>query len=61
LLGTFTTGDFPNDVLFDGANIWVVSFLDGTIAKLRPSDGALLGKRIVGNSLHGLAFDGNDV
>jgi len=32
--GTFNVGDGPEDVAFDGANIWVTNYLSGTLSKL---------------------------
>ncbi len=31
---SFTVGNEPNGVAFDGANIWVANFIDGTVTKL---------------------------
>jgi DNA-binding beta-propeller fold protein YncE len=62
-LGTFPVGHGPVDLVFDGANIWAANGLDGTVTKLRASDGANLGSFPVGTPtmqagpLH-LAFDG---
>jgi hypothetical protein len=33
-LGAFKTGNHPSAAAFDGANIWVVNYLDATIGKL---------------------------
>ena len=33
-LGTFNVGSGAVGVAFDGANIWVTNFLDGTVSKL---------------------------
>jgi len=34
LQGTFNVGDSPEGVAFDGANIWVANYDDGTVTKL---------------------------
>jgi DNA-binding beta-propeller fold protein YncE len=34
LLGTFEVGNFPLDVAFDGANIWVTNNQSNTVSKL---------------------------
>ena len=36
-------GQTPVGIAFDGANIWVANFGDGTVTKLRASDGTTLG------------------
>lgn len=33
-VGTFTAGDFPLSLAFDGANIWVANQNSGNVAKL---------------------------
>jgi len=38
--GSFAVGSYPNGVAFDGANIWVSNGNNGTVTKLRASDGA---------------------
>jgi len=45
---TFPVGQQPYGVAFDGANIWVTNNADGTVSKLRASDGAALGTFSVG-------------
>jgi hypothetical protein len=42
LQGTFSVGHIVTGITFDGRNIWVGA-LDGTVWKLRASDGALPG------------------
>ncbi|HEX7959288.1 MAG TPA: PEGA domain-containing protein, partial [Terriglobales bacterium] len=61
LKGNFTVGGSPQGVLFDGLNIWVTNSADGTVSKLRASDGAALGTFAVGGNPHGIAFDGVNV
>ena len=61
LKGNFPVGGLPQGVLFDGLNIWVTNSADGTVSKLRASDGAALGNFPVGGSPHGIAFDGSNV
>jgi DNA-binding beta-propeller fold protein YncE len=48
--------DGPAGVLFDGANIWVANRGEGTVAKLRASDGAL--EAVYPIAGYGVAFDG---
>src|SRR5436853_459537 len=45
---TFPVGIEPNALVFDGANIWVVSKYNSTVTKLRASDGANEGTFAVG-------------
>jgi hypothetical protein len=71
---TFPVGTGPLGVAFDGANIWVVSQVNGTVTKLRAtngnantvtklraSDGAALGTFQVGNGPFGVTFDGTNI
>ncbi len=54
-------------VTFDGRNIWVASYdpsnwgANGTVTKLRASDGAALGTFTVGARPFALAFDGANI
>jgi len=55
-------GNEPVGITFDGANIWTANSGDGTVTKLRASDGSLLGTFSVGSILpYGLAFDGANI
>src|SRR6059058_2170088 len=45
---SFPVGNYPKFLVFDGANIWVTNTVDGTVTKLRASDGANLGTFPVG-------------
>jgi hypothetical protein len=54
LTTSFTVGQQPYGVAFDGANIWTANSGDGTVSKLRASDGTLLGTFKVGNTPYGL-------
>jgi len=38
-LGTFPVGRVPQAAAYDGNNIWVTNYLDGTVTELRASDG----------------------
>lgn len=55
---TFPLQGSPAGIVFDGTNIWVVLNSIGSIAKYRPSDGALLGSYKVTSSPSLIAFDG---
>lgn len=52
------SGWLPQAAVFDGQSIWIANWIDGTVSKLRASDGATLGVFPVGNSPAGAAFDG---
>lgn len=45
---------------FDGANVWV-STSGNYVAKLRTSDGAILGNFSAGNGTENVAFDGANI
>src|SRR5580704_16620710 len=57
----FSVGQSPDGVAFDGANIWTANNGDGTVTKLRSSDGAALGRFSVGGRPSGVCFDGADI
>src|SRR4029077_3594201 len=52
-----TKNSNPYGLAFDGANIWTANS-EGTVTKLRASDGAPLGNFEVGGLPTGIAFDG---
>src|ERR1019366_6621642 len=54
LTTSFAVGNQPYGVAFDGANIWTANFGDGTVTKLRASDGAVLGTFKVGGTPYSL-------
>src|ERR1700674_4395343 len=58
---SFTVGKTKNSnpygIAFDGANIWTANS-EGTVTKLRASDGKTLGTFPAGNGPTGIAFDG---
>src|SRR5262249_917409 len=54
-------GDYPQNLAFDGANIWVVNYFSETVTKLRASDGALLGTFPSGAESWDITFDGANV
>jgi streptogramin lyase len=59
LTTSFKVGTNPYGIAFDGPNVWVTNNGDGTVSKLRPSDGKVLLQRNVSNlPIQGLAFDG---
>jgi DNA-binding beta-propeller fold protein YncE len=62
-MGTFTVGDAPHGIAFDGANIWVTNSGGGSVTKLRANDGTVVGSFWSSSSYHygnplGIAFDG---
>src|SRR5215472_14783786 len=59
---TFPVGKEPVGIAFDGANIWTANSGDGTVTKLRASDGTVLGTfSSVGSAPTGVTFDGADI
>jgi hypothetical protein len=58
-LGTFTVGNAPWGMAFDGGNIWVSA--SNTVTKLRVSDGFNLGTFAVGTGSRGIVFDGANI
>jgi hypothetical protein len=63
LTATFGAGSLslPSAVAFDGANIWVTNDGSNSVAKLRASDGALLGNFGVAAGADYVAFDGANI
>jgi len=55
----FSVGNNPHGVAFDGVNIWVAN--NGSVTKLRASDGTNLGTFAVGTNPNGVAFDGANI
>ena len=60
-IGEYLVGARPVALAFDGTNIWVACYHDGTVVKLRASDGALRAVYNVGGYPRSLAFDGDNV
>ena len=60
-MGTYSVGHNPIGLAFDGANIWVANNADGTVSKLRASDGTTLGTFSAPGSPYGVAFDGVNI
>src|SRR5579863_7335607 len=58
---TFPVGKQPYGVAFDGENIWTANNGDGTVSKVRSSDGTTLGAFNVGSSPMGVTFDGSSI
>ena len=58
---TFPVGAFPIPILSVGSDIWLGNFNDGTLTKLRGSDGTTLGTFGVGDGPNGIAFDGTNI
>jgi hypothetical protein len=55
---SFTVGNVPCAIAFDGANVWVTNAGDGTVSVLRASDGSHVMTPTVGHGPMGIAFDG---
>lgn len=58
MLGSFSVGQNPVAVAFDGTNIWVGN--SQGVTKLRASDGAVLGT-FTTEAPYSLAFDGANI
>jgi DNA-binding beta-propeller fold protein YncE len=57
--GTYGVGVEPVGIAFDGTNMWVANFMDGTVSVLSPSGMQIAGSPFqVGNGPYGIAFDG---
>ena len=59
---SFPVGNGPRGITFDGANIWVTNDGDGTVTKLRASDGTNLGTfSSGGGNPEWITFDGANI
>ncbi len=58
---TFTVGNTPSAIAFDGADIWVANYSDDTVTKLLASTGAVIGTYNVGTGPFAVAFDGQNI
>lgn len=54
-------GDKLYGLAFDGENIWAANHENSTVAKIRVSDGSLIGTFPVARGSYGVAFDGRSV
>jgi DNA-binding beta-propeller fold protein YncE len=61
IVGTYTVGRSPSDIVFDGSNIWVACWGSLELVKLRASDGAHLGKLQMQSGPQTLGFDGEKI
>jgi serine/threonine protein kinase len=57
----FGVGKFAAFIVSDGRSIWVAIDSNNTVAKLRASDGAVLGTFVVGKDPRGIALDGDNL
>lgn len=58
---TYSVGNYPAGVAFDGTNIWVANDLSNSVTKLLASTGAVVGTYSVGGIPRGVAFDGANI
>src|SRR5450432_2461130 len=58
---SFTVGQDPIDVCFDGANIWAVNSASNSVTKLRASDGFNLGTFPLGSYPIYVIYDGANI
>jgi hypothetical protein len=57
----YGVGRRPRSIAFDGVNVWVGNYGNGTVTVLRASDGSLVGTYPAGTTPSGVAFDGANV
>ena len=61
LTTTFTVGNGPLGMAFDGAHLWIANFFGNNVTKLETSTGKILGKFPAGVGPWRVAFDGANV
>jgi DNA-binding beta-propeller fold protein YncE len=54
-------GNGAMGIVFDGSNVWVANRGDGSVSKLRASDGQVLGTFDAPGAPYGVAFDGKNI
>jgi hypothetical protein len=60
-LGTFTVGNNPMGMAFDGTNnVWITNNEDSTVTKLSLA-GSVMGTYTTGVNPYGIAFDGTNM
>jgi DNA-binding beta-propeller fold protein YncE len=59
-VGTYPSGNFPADLAFDGDHLWVANQGDGTVSKLDPVTGTVLGSFHAAGS-NRLIYDGSNM
>ncbi len=59
--GTFSVGQGPRGLAFDGTNIWVTNSGSNTVTELNASTGTTVGTYPVGTYPWGIAFDGTNI
>ncbi len=57
----YAAGQGPLGMCFDGSNIWTANYGDGSVTKLRASDGKKLGTFQLGGVPTGVTFDGANI
>jgi hypothetical protein len=50
VVGTYSVGSGPGQLMFDGIHIWVYNKQDSTLSKLRASDGVVVGTYSTGTA-----------
>jgi YVTN family beta-propeller protein len=58
---TVTVGTNPVGVAFDGNNMWVTNWGDGTVSKINVSTDTVTATVTVGTNPRGVAFDGSNI
>src|SRR5262249_39813634 len=58
---SFSVGDGPEAVAFDGTNIWAANQFSNTVNRVRVSDGTILRTYSVGKRPVALVFDGANI
>ena len=61
VVGTYSVGNQPWGIAFDGTNMWVGNSGDGTVTKILASNGTILGTFNVGRAPWAVAFDGANI
>ncbi len=61
VMGTFSTPNFPDDVIFADRNIWTANMDDNSITRLDPNTGTILSEVATGRTPTAMVFDGGNM
>jgi YVTN family beta-propeller protein len=59
--GDYTVGGDPRDMIFDGTDLWVSNYGDGTVSRVSRTSGAVLATIAVGTKPYGIAYGSGSV
>lgn len=58
---TITVGNIPTGMAYDGSNVWVANYNDGTISRIDPATNTVTATVTVGSTPYAVTFDGSSL